>query len=57
LLEYLGDLGGLADIIYIIGGLMTSFVVEKMLIASLIKSIYYIQRYAADTTELWFSKE
>jgi len=50
MLEYLGDLGGLADVILFVGSLMCYFVVDHLFVGKLIKSVYHIQKYTADQT-------
>jgi len=50
MLEYLGDLGGLADVMLYAGTLMCYFVVKKLFVGKFIKSVYHIQKYTADQT-------
>jgi len=50
MLEYLGDFGGLADVMLYAGSLICYFVVDHLFVGKLIKSVYHIQRYTADQT-------
>ena len=40
MLDYLGDLGGLLDIVYISGLLLIGFIVEQEFAAALVKDAY-----------------
>jgi hypothetical protein len=52
MLNYLGDLGGLFDIMHLLGMFFTSFIVRKLFFANLINSVYWVQKYVSDTSEL-----
>jgi len=40
ILDLLGDIGGLAESIYIIGSILVSFVAHRFFISSILKNIY-----------------
>ena len=42
LLTYLGDLGGLFDIVFILGSIITTFLTSKLFTANLISQLYRI---------------
>ncbi len=50
---FLGDLGGLMDIIWVTGGWITAFLTMNSFLAELIKDSYLIQRYNHDTSEYY----
>lgn len=52
MLDYLGDLGGLLDILLLFGASMTGFVTHKLWVGSMIRQFYTIQKYFMDVTEL-----
>ena len=56
MIDYLGDLGGLIDIIYIIGGLLTLFLTRNALQAALITDSYQIQKYNHDESEYYATR-
>ena len=48
ILTYLGDLGGLMDILFAIGGLCTGIFASKLFQAALIRQAYRVQSYFRD---------
>ena len=48
ILSYFGDIGGLLDIVFILGFALTSFFVSRQLHAALVNRTYRMQRYDAD---------
>ena len=56
MLTFLGDLGGLFDIIMIIGWGLTSIFAGNLLTAALIGEVYKIQNYFRDSSEFYESK-
>ena len=57
LLTYLGDLGGLFDIVYIVGSIITGLLTSKIFTATLISQLYRIQNYMKDETQYYETKE
>ena len=57
ILSYLGDLGGLMDILILIGWLLTSVFSSKMFIAALIGQAYNVQGYMRDFTQFYLTKQ
>lgn len=57
LLTYLGDLGGLFDIVFILGSIITSFLTTKLFTATLISQLYRIQNYMKDETQYYKTNE
>ena len=55
LLELLGDLGGLFDILILIGLLLTNFWVVPHFTAELLKDSYQIQNYSQNKTQYYDS--
>ena len=53
MLTYLGDLGGLLDVLFVVGQILTSAVTSKLFIAALIGSTYSIQAYMRDFTQFY----
>ena len=45
ILTLLGDLGGLLEFFCMIGGLLVTFLAQKLFISSIIKKIYHIRKY------------
>ena len=45
ILTLLGDLGGLLEFFCMIGGLLVSFIAQKLFMASIIKKTYHIRKY------------
>jgi len=41
-LDFLGELGGLMDVLAVIGALMTGFIVDKLWVGAMIKDVYYV---------------
>ena len=56
MLTFLGDLGGLFDIIMIIGWGLTSIFAGNLLTAALIGEVYKIQNYFRDSSEFYETK-
>lgn len=46
ILEYLGDLGGLLDILNVVGMILTSVIIDKLWFGQLIREVYYIHGYS-----------
>ena len=55
-MAYLGDLGGLIDIIYIVGGLLTAIFTRHALQSALITDSYQIQKFNHDESEYYPTK-
>ena len=45
LLEYVGDLGGLLEILLLLGAFTTGFIIDRQFIAALATETYQIQNY------------
>ena len=56
-MAYLGDLGGLLDVLLVLGSLFCSSFVGKLLYGALIGQAYRIQRYKKDSTQLYETTE
>ena len=56
-LTYLGDLGGLLDVLLVLGQILTSAIASKLFTAALISQLYRIQGYMRDFTQLYPTKE
>ena len=56
-LTYLGDLGGLLDVVLVLGFLFTSFFASRLFKAALIGQVYRIQRYNKDFSQFYETKE
>jgi len=50
--DYLGDLGGLFDILMLFGVSLTSFITHKLWVGSMIRQFFQIQKYFMDETDL-----
>ena len=57
ILTYLGDLGGLIDILLVIGQLLVSFVASKLFTAALIGQLHRVQGYTRDFTQYYQTQE
>ena len=55
MLTYLGDLGGLLDIVMLLGWAISSIFVSRLLQAALVKQVYRVQRYLLDMTPYYVS--
>ena len=55
LIEYLGDIGGLIQIILIAGSFLVGFIIERQFNAAMVSETYQIQRYTDDQTEFYSS--
>ena len=53
LIEYLGDIGGLVQLIWIGGSLLVGFIIERQFKAQMVSETYQIQKYASDQTEYY----
>ena len=53
MMAYLGDLGGLIDIIWITGALITTILTKNLFEAAMIKNSYKIQKYTHDDAEFY----
>ena len=56
-LAFLGDLGGLMDVVYLFGSALTHIFASKLFMAALVGQAYSIQRYLKDMTPLYQEKE
>ena len=56
ILDLLGDMGGLLDIIHAFGILLTSSVVKEAFNRSLLSEAYQVQGYTEDSSEYYESK-
>ena len=56
MLAYLGDLGGLLDIIWIIGAVLTAALTRDVLQAAMITNSYHVQKYNHDNSEYYPSE-
>ena len=52
-LEYLGDLGGLFDVLFLFGLGVTGFLSSKIFVAALINKVYKVQDYYKDFTQYY----
>ena len=57
MLTYLGDLGGLLDIVLMFGSLCTGFFARKLFQAALIRQAYRIQSYYRDFDQFYQTKQ
>lgn len=57
ILSYLGDLGGLLDVVMVVGQICTSVFVGRLFQAALIQSAYRIQSYDRDFEQFYQTKE
>ena len=57
MLTYLGDMGGLLDIIIFVGMCLSSSIVSRLFYAALVKQTYRIQQYMKDMTPYYESKK
>ena len=55
-LTYLGDLGGLLDVLLVMGQILTSLVAHKLFTAALIGKLYRVQEYMRDFTQYYTTK-
>ena len=55
MLTYLGDLGGLLDIVLLLGVAITSIFVSRLFQAAIVKQAYRVQRYLLDSTPYYES--
>ena len=53
LLAYIGDLGGIHQLIWLIGGLLVGFIIERKFNLSLVKELYKVQKYSVDQSEYY----
>ena len=53
LIEYLGDIGGLIQIILLTGSFFVGFIIERQFKAAMVSETYQIQKYAKDQTEYY----
>lgn len=56
ILDFLGDLGGLLDIILVFGLLLTFSHVKNAFVRSLLRDAYQVQSYTKNTSEFYASK-
>ena len=56
MLAYLGDLGGLFEISWIVGAFLTGLITRNALKAALISDSYQIQKYGQDNSEYYTTK-
>ena len=57
MLTYLGDLGGLIDIVMVVGYLLTTLFASKLLAAAVIGQVYRIQSYMRDESQYYTPNE
>ena len=57
ILTYLGDLGGLMDVLLMLGKISTSIFATKLLSAALISKLYRVQAYTRDFTQFYETKD
>ena len=48
LIEYLGDIGGLIQIIFLVGSFLVGFIIERQFKAAMVSETYQIQKYVKD---------
>ena len=56
-LDYMGDLGGLLDVLMVLGSIATSIFASKLFSAELISHNYRIQEYMKDTSQFYETTE
>ena len=57
LLAYIGDVGGIHQLLWLIGGLLIGFLVDRKFNARLVKELYKVQQYSADQSEYYKTEE
>ena len=57
ILTFLGDMGGLLDILLAIGWTFTSFLTSRLVMAELVRNVYKIQRRNRDSSKLFDTKD
>ncbi len=57
LLEYLGDLGGLIDIIFIMCAAFVGTIIDRQFNAAMVGQTFQVQEYTADQTDLYESSK
>lgn len=57
ILTYMGDLGGLLDILLVCGYILTSLFASKLFLAALMRQAYRIQSYTKDFTQYYQTHE
>ena len=57
IMDFLGDIGGIIEIVFTIGFLTTAAFVTRSMNAEMIKEAYHIQRYARDSTQVDIDSE
>ena len=57
LLEYLGDLGGLIDIIFILIAALVNTIIERQFNAAILGQTYQVQTYNQDQSEFYESSK
>ena len=53
MIEYLGDIGGLIQIIMIVGTFFVGFIIERQFLAAMVRDTFQIQRYFDDQSEYY----
>ena len=53
ILTYLGDVGGLIDIVWIVGGLISAALTRDALAAAMIRNSYQVQGYNGDNCQYY----
>ena len=53
LLEFLGDIGGIHEILFVILGSLIRFMIERNFNAKLVSDLYKVQKYAVDQSEYY----
>lgn len=57
MLTYLGDLGGLIDVVMVFGYLLTTLFASKLFAAAVIGQVYHIQNYMRDESQYYTPSE
>ena len=52
-MEFLGDLGGIKEILFAIFGYMIGFLIERKFNAKLVGDLYKVQSYSKDQSEYY----
>ena len=57
MLEFLGDMGGLIEIIFLFVSILMGFIIERNFIAAMISDTYKVQKYSRDQSEFYKSEK
>ena len=55
MLDYLGDLGGIFEIVYLLAYLLTAKIIQRLYYAAMVAHTYAIQHYNRDTSQYYSS--